>query len=174
MRPHATRGRSWTRVLLLSTLVLFWVGPAQVQAAFAPVILPDPESGNVQGASLAADGTRLVTWYCHHDASTNTDDGYLQVWNGSAWSNPLGRDATFECHSPDVAVHGDLIFGTFQNDSQDTGMCLECKWCLDDQRLRVCGSSQGVEAEGGLRVWTALCQLLSGPRSDRTTSVRPV
>ncbi|HSB72862.1 MAG TPA: hypothetical protein VLT62_26350 [Candidatus Methylomirabilis sp.] len=103
--------------MAMGVLLLGCLAPADVVAEV--VFLPSPELDPVQGASLASDGTRLVTWYCSNDPIDYIlERGRLREWNGASWilsSSP----STLNCHTPDVAVRGSAGVVVWRDDGGD-------------------------------------------------------
>ena len=73
----------------------------------------------VMEASLASDGTRLLTFFRQPEPSLNLDGGILKEWTGSGWID-LAR-LTSQCHDPDVAVKGNLGVACWSDDGNDYG-----------------------------------------------------
>ena len=74
---------------------------------------------NVTEASIAGDGSVLVVFYRKPRPDLNIDEGIVEKWTGSQWSNVA--HATNQCHYPDIDVRGSVVVATWNDDSYDYG-----------------------------------------------------
>lgn len=115
---------SLLRFVSLFLLVFPMIDPLPNFARAAPQFYPQPESRVVTEAGLAADGQRLVTFYCYLDPEADPfrpsmKYGGLKEWNGQMWAD-LWADSgygTNYCVDCDVAIRGDVIVASHRNSS---------------------------------------------------------
>ena len=81
--------------------------------------LPSPTLDEVTEASIAGDGPVLVIFYHKPRPTLNTDEGIVEKWTGTSWSNVA--QATNQCHYPDIDVSGSVVVTTWNDDGNDYG-----------------------------------------------------
>jgi hypothetical protein len=70
---------------------------------------------NITGLVIAADGDRLMTYFCRKSPSTNLDYSELFKWNGQSWKS-VSHLKNLECHNPHLDID-DNSYAAISNDN---------------------------------------------------------